>query len=253
MTTLVLVFLLVLPAGTTFQDQIGGLAGTWEVEQVPGRITLEVTGTEVQGRVLVGNLAAEIFDGRVDGLAVSFKVRSLDGDRIVTFMGQFDGDIIRFSRTVEIVEGGSQGGVGLLAAGGPTDLVARRENGETWSGTVRNAPTQRNPNPNPNLRTVTLATRQVPDPHWRWRGGPKELTVRTFNLPNQSFPLNAFTLEDDQLSYSYSRPAGDEISCALVRQPEGAFAGRCQSNVGGFSVLIQLKPPGGDGGRSRND
>jgi hypothetical protein len=176
---------------------------------------------------------------------VSFKVKSPDGDRTITLACRLREDVLTCVRSVEIVEGGAQGGTALFGGtAGPDQVVARRAGGERWTGSVRNAPTRRNPNPNPQVRPVSVGTRKMADPHWRWRGGEKELTIRTFTLANQSFPLNAFGLSGDTLSMSYSRPGpGDEVKCELARQPEGLFRGRCEAGNGNFTVFIELTPP----------
>lgn len=220
-------------------------AGTWEVDETNWAIVLELTGSTLSGKVRQGAQEFEIYDASVDGATVAFKAKSPDGDRTITFTGRIDGDVIAFTRQVEIREGGAQGGAALMGGtNGPAEFVARRSSGETWTGTVRNAPSQRNPNPNPNIRQVTIGMRKMPDPHWRWRGGAKELTFRTFNLPNQSFPLNEFDVADDRLRYSYSQPGpGGEVTCTLARQPEGPFAGVCRREAGAILFLVELKPP----------
>jgi hypothetical protein len=222
-----------------------GPGGTWEVEGQPlWTIALEVNGDVLTGTVVQGRLEHEIFDGSVAGDTVTFKARSADGDRIVSFTGRFDGDVIQFTRDVTILDGGVAGGNALMGGNGPSEFTVRRSNPDRWMGEIRNAPTQRNPTPNPNPRQVTVTTRQVPDPHWRWRGGEKEITVRRFGFNNNSFELDAFELADDRLAYSYSRPGpGDEVRCELTRQPGGDFAGMCRAGAGNFTVFITLTPP----------
>jgi hypothetical protein len=222
-----------------------GPAGTWEIDETNWAIVLELNGSTLSGKVMQGAQEFEIYDGKVDGSTVTFKAKSPDGDRTITFVGKVDGDVIAFTRQVEIREGGAPGGNALMGGpNGPAEFVARRATGVAWTGTIRNAPTPRNPNPNPNIRQVTVGTRKMPDPHWRWRGGEKELTFRTFNLPNQSFQLNGFELAGDRLTYSYTQPGpGDEVTCALTRQPQGQFAGVCRREAGTILFLVELTPP----------
>ena len=224
-------------------------AGTWEIDETNWAIVLELNGPTLSGKVRQGAQEFEIYDAKADGATVTFKAKSPDGDRTITFVGKIDGDVIAFTRQFEIREGGAPGGNALMGGpNGPAEFVARRATGEAWTGTIRNAPSPRNPNPNPNVRQVTIGTRKMPDPHWRWRGGEKELTFRTFNLPNQSFQLNGFDLAGDRLSYSYTLPGpGDEVTCALSRQPEGQFAGVCRRDAGTILFLVELTPPAPSG------
>jgi len=228
------------------QPAATNLAGLWEVDDQVWLIELEVTGSTVTGKVRQGNQEGVIYEGTVAGDAITFKVKSPDGARLISFTGKIAGDVIAFTRSVTIAEGAPGGGAGIMGGAGPMQFTARRASGDRWSGTIRNAPTRRNSNPNPNPRPASLSSRKMPDPHWRWRGGEKEFTIRTFAFANQSFQLDAFELNDDRLAYAYSRPgAGDEVKCELTRRPDGQFAGMCEAGSGGFVVLIELTPPGG--------
>jgi hypothetical protein len=241
------VTLFVAGASALAQTPSAGIAGTWEVEDTPFSIVLAVKDGAVTGQVLQGPNKFPITDAVVQGETVTFKAMSPDGARTMTFTGKLDGNVMLFTREVQLMrEGAPGGGAGLMGLNGPPEFRARRASAETevWNGTIRNAPTQRNQNPNPNPRPVTLSKRKMPDPHWRWRGGEPELDVRMFALPMGSFPLNAFELAGDKLSFSMSRPGpGDEIGCTLTRGPEGTFTGKCESNNAGFNVLIDLTPP----------
>jgi len=241
-----------LSVGVAAQQQMAAATGLWEVEDQPAwGFELMVNGTTLTGKVRQGGQEILILDGTVAGDTVTFKAKSPDGDRTITFIGTMTDDVITFKRTVEIVEGGAQGGAGLMGGtNGPTEFRARRAL-ERWTGTARNAPTRRTPNPNPTPRLVALGVRKVADPHWRWRGGEKDMTVRTFIQGNQSLPLNFFELTDDRLTFSYSRPGpGDEVQCLLARQPGGVFSGVCEAGNGNLTQLIELTPPGTAGGQS---
>ena len=223
-----------------------GLTGTWEVEDTPFSITLDVKDGAVSGQVVQGANKTAISEGTVSGDTVTFRATSPDGARTVTFIGTLKGNELHFTREVEMREGAPLGGGGLMGANGPPEFRARRASAasEVWTGTVRNAPTPRNQNPNPNPRPVTLSTRKMPDPHWRWRGGEKDIDVRMFAFPNQTMTVSAYDLSGDRLTFSASRPGpGDEIECSLTRRSEGDFAGRCQAGGGGLNVLIELTPP----------
>jgi hypothetical protein len=225
-----------------------GVAGAWEVEDTPFSIVIEVNGAAVGGMVVVGANKFPIAEGTVDGNRVAFKAMSPDGARTVTFTGTQEGDEIRFTRNVEMREGAPGGGAGLMGANGPPEFRARRASpaSEVWTGTLRNAPTPRNPSPNPNPRPVTLSLRKMADPHWRWRGGDKEIDVRMFALPNQSLTLSAFDQVGDQLSFSATRPNGTDMTCNLTRQDSGRFEGRCGQGGGTPNQLLELVPPGAE-------
>lgn len=230
------------------QDQQGGVAGTWEVEDTPFSIVLEVKADAVGGMLVLGPNKFIISDGSVNGDRVVFRVSSPDGARTVTFTGNRQGDQIRFTRDVQLREGAPPGGAGLMGLNGPPEFRARRASpaSEVWNGTIRNAPTPRNQTPNPNPRPVSLSTRKMPDPHWRWRGGDKEIDVRMFALPNQSMVVTAFDQLGDRLAFSLTLGNGTDVTCTLSRQSDGRFDGRCQGSGGGFNQLIELMPPGSD-------
>ena len=245
--TIVAVLLLAFGAFPAGQDEAGGVSGTWEVEDTPFSIVLEVKGDTVGGMVVQGPNKFMITDGSVTGNRVVFRASSPDGARTVTFSGTHRGDEMHFTRDVEMREGAPGGGAGLMGANGPPEFRARRASpaSEVWTGTLRNAPTPRNQTPNPNPRPVTLSTRKMPDPHWRWRGGEKEIDVRMFALPNQVLTVSELELAGDRLTFSATRPGpGDEITCNLTRQGDGRFEGRCQAPGGNFNQLIELVPPG---------
>lgn len=229
------------------QDGPAGVAGTWDIQDTPFSIVLEVTDGQVSGQIVQNANRTPIREGTVTGQTVTFSAMSPDGARTVIFVGTLEGDEMRFTREVRMREDAPGGGGGLMGLGGPPEFRAHRASpaSEVWTGTIRNAPTPRNATPNPNPRPVTLSTRKMPDPQWRWRGGEKELDVRLFAINANTFTVSAYELPGDQLSFSYSRPGpGDEVACNLTRQPEGLFAGRCQASGGGFNVLIDLTPPG---------
>jgi imidazolonepropionase-like amidohydrolase len=102
-------------------------AGTWETD-VPGQASLDLTadGTKLTGTVKGSAQTSQIFDGRIDGNTMTFKVKSPDGDRTITFTGTVTGNEIAFTRDVEVVAGGRPGGLGLFGAGGAPRFSARR-------------------------------------------------------------------------------------------------------------------------------
>ena len=245
--TCALVTLLVPAALAARQTPAPGFAGVWTIETPPAQIELTVEKGEVKGTLNQGPNKFPIFDAKISGTTLTFKVRSPDGDRTITFTGTLRGDEIAFTREVVVREGGAPGGAGIVGAGGPPEVSAMRTkpDEDVWAGMVRNAPTPRNANPAPQPRAVTVAVRRTPDPQWRWRGGDKEQAARVFTLPNQSYVVSVFTLADDALTFSFERPQQeDQVSCSLTRQPEGKFTGRCQaSGAANFTVFIDLTAP----------
>ena len=221
--------------------------GVWVIDGTPWSIVLKADGTSLSGKVVQGQQEFEITDGKVDGNTVSFKATAPGGDRTITFIGKVGADDIAFTRTVAVREGGAPGGAALMGAGGPPEFKATRANPDrdVWSGSVRNAPNPNNPNPNPNVRQVTLGIREMPDPHWQWRGGSKNIPTRVFVLQNQVQSLDSFVQEGDRLTYSYTRPGQqDVVTCSLARQSDGQFSGVCRSDrAANFGLLITLTPP----------
>ena len=64
--------------------------------------------------------------GSVDGSTLSFRVRSPDGGRFITFAGRLEGDALQFTRTVEPLPGSGPGRGGIFARQGPSAFTARK-------------------------------------------------------------------------------------------------------------------------------
>jgi hypothetical protein len=209
----------------------------------PVTLVLKSDGSSVTGTIGAGAGATgtEISEGKVAGDVISFKVQ-IPGGRTVLFSGTLKGDEIGFTREVRVPEGAEPGGAGILGAGGPSDFVVTRfVEANNWTGTIRNAPTPRNPDPNPLPRSVSLGFKKVPAPHWRWRGGDKEIEVRTFTFPQGTFEVTAFEHEGNRLAFTVTRPNGD-TSCKLTGEPDGVYRGTCVVGANN-SLIIDLKPP----------
>jgi hypothetical protein len=90
-----------------------------------------VTGAVHQGR-RHGNMATglvgpfEIFDGKIEASAVTFKARTPTGDRVITFAGEIVGDEIRFKRTVAVAPGAVAGSSGILGGQGAAEFTAKK-------------------------------------------------------------------------------------------------------------------------------
>jgi TonB family protein len=124
-------------------SQSDGPTGTWRVEDVayaPWTLVLHADGTTLTGTVIqaqtnraggqigITTLTAPvaIYDGTIDGNTISFKCKSPDGNRTITFAGQMSGDEITFSRDVQVRPGGDPGEDGIYGAAGASHFTAKR-------------------------------------------------------------------------------------------------------------------------------
>jgi hypothetical protein len=109
------------------QDRISGTWTTYNFAGVPNLIDLRVEGTRVNGSINRSSEVLPIFDGTVNGDAVTFKVNYADGNRLNTYTGQLRGDQMLFTRTVRVRPGGNATGAGIFGGGGPMEFVATRQ------------------------------------------------------------------------------------------------------------------------------
>ena len=122
-----------------FATAVGGqsdITGRWRIDppstdgqEVVFDLSVDgdrVTGTVGQSFMNVPIVSAAVYDGRREGNLVTFKARSPDGDRSVTFTGTAQGDEIAFTRVVEVRPGGRPGGLGILGVGGPPRFSVKR-------------------------------------------------------------------------------------------------------------------------------
>ena len=105
-------------------------SGRWEAgfpdAPVTYQVRLTIAGTGVTGTIGGGAQEFQVFDGRVDGTTVVFKVKSGDGARTITFTGELNGDRLAFTRRVDVPPGAPMGGAGLFGAGGAREFTATR-------------------------------------------------------------------------------------------------------------------------------
>ena len=108
----------------------GPFAGQWEGNfpeaPVAYRFDLKINGSDVSGTLAAGVQQVAIFDGRIDGDAIAFKLKSPDGDRTISFAGKLSGNAIRFTRSVEVRPAGNPGGAALYGATGARTFVVKR-------------------------------------------------------------------------------------------------------------------------------
>ena len=115
----------------------------------------------------------------------------------------------------------------------------------TWTGTGRvTGPNVRNPMPAPH----NLVVQRVEDPHWRWRGGPKEMLMISVRGRGAgaaggaqgAIDVGRIDYRGDTLSYIYTRPTG-EVTCNLARKEGARFEGACSGS--GFNAQVVLNEP----------
>src|SRR5262245_17252895 len=106
-------------AGSAQEPSLSRFTGTWLPSGLQARITLAVNGSTVSGTVGIGGTEAPIIRGKVIGESIEFAVDSPDGQRTVTFQASFAGVDLRFSRSVSVRNGGTEGGTGIFGVAGP--------------------------------------------------------------------------------------------------------------------------------------
>jgi hypothetical protein len=78
------------------------------------------------GSVTVCRGTVPLYDGRIVGAVITFKAKSLDGQRILTVTGKASGSDIVFTREVEVLPGGNAGPPNLFGANSPKTFTAKR-------------------------------------------------------------------------------------------------------------------------------
>jgi|GEM_PF-4233631 len=107
-------------------------AGRWQVAMVPNApwvFEFTVDGSTLSGTIRQSgaeNSPVPITDGKVSGTTITFKVKSPDGGRLITFNGRFTDREISFVRQIAIVTGGSRGGNDLFGYSSALQFVAQR-------------------------------------------------------------------------------------------------------------------------------
>src|SRR5579872_7480056 len=116
--------LLALPLGiaAVLAAQSTDVTGTWvnpDAPFGPWTVKLKQTGSKISGTMQqVGGLPgpSDIFDGTIEGSALTFKCNSPDGAREITFTGTISGDEISLNRTTKFITQESLGGNGLFGS-----------------------------------------------------------------------------------------------------------------------------------------
>jgi hypothetical protein len=112
---------------TAAENVATAFAGTWQTEfQGQVSVDLKADGTKLTGMISGATGMNPIFDGRIEGNTMTFKVKTSNGDRTIAFTGTVIGNEIEFTRDVEVATGGTLGGSGLLGARGARQFSAKR-------------------------------------------------------------------------------------------------------------------------------
>jgi hypothetical protein len=121
--------------GLTYsQSRANGPTGTWRVEGDGTRFRWEAV-LRADGPNLIGAVSScnsitrafEIFEGEVNGDTITFKCRSLDGQRTVTLNGRVEGDEIDFTWELQVQDGGNPGANDeMFGVSAPRRFTAKR-------------------------------------------------------------------------------------------------------------------------------
>jgi hypothetical protein len=121
--------------GTTVGAQ-SDVTGEWRIDPPPADGQQVIFDLALEGARVIGTVryrvldvpvgAVPISEGRIEADSLTFKARSPDGDRTVTFTGTLQGDQITLRRDVEVRPGGRRGGLGIFGVGGPPRFVLKR-------------------------------------------------------------------------------------------------------------------------------
>jgi alcohol dehydrogenase (cytochrome c) len=119
---------------TYSQSRANGPTGTWRVEGDGTRFRWEAV-LRADGPNLIGAVSScnsitrafEIFEGEVNGETITFKCRSLDGQRTVTLNGRVEGDEIDFTWELQVQDGGNPGANDeMFGVSAPRRFTAKR-------------------------------------------------------------------------------------------------------------------------------
>lgn len=106
--------------------------GTWgafypSIEPGAVRFQLRAEGNKLTGTYQArGDTTFDIYDGSINGDTISFKIKSPEGTRTITFTGVLKEDELSFAREVEVQPGGRPGGAYIWGSAGPKTFSAAR-------------------------------------------------------------------------------------------------------------------------------
>lgn len=132
----ILLFVALVMAQAPVPATPSGPAGRWQVTAVPSapwifEFTVAGTtdGTTLQGTIRQGGAQGTpvaITDGKINGTTITFKVKTPDGGRSITFNGRVNVNEISFVRTITVLAGGTRGGNDLFGASAALQFIAQR-------------------------------------------------------------------------------------------------------------------------------
>jgi hypothetical protein len=131
--------------------------------------------------------------------------------------------------------------IGTLALSSPAYAQVEDLKLGTWTGAF----TRINPvNGNRQTQPARLEVTVAPDPHWRWRDGPRQLRGALFTANQQAggaVEPGDLALEGDVLTFAFTHATlGLHRRCSLKRQNDGSFEGTC-GEMDGWRLM--LTPP----------
>lgn len=109
-----------------------GIAGRWHADSPSGStltLVLRVNGPKLTGASdSCASGPIPISEGNIDGNTITFKCKSLDGDRTLTLTGEVNGDEIAFEWELQVRDGGAYPAArnGLFGSFAPRRFIAKR-------------------------------------------------------------------------------------------------------------------------------
>jgi hypothetical protein len=228
--------------GLLFAQSVNA-TGTWLATGVPyepwtfqlKQDGTKLTGTIEQNGALRGPV--DIYEGTLNGAAISFKAKSPDGARAITFTGTIKGDEITLNRLTEIITNASPGGTGLFGTNAAPQFTIRR--GAAGGAGAATAP----------------VSGQVTGPAGRWRVTAVPNAPWTFEFAVVGEALTGTVQQGGTASMPVSITGGKASETTVsfkVLSPDGeriiTFSGRVSGNEISFVRQITALVDGSRGG-----
>jgi len=179
----------------------------------------------------------EVSEGAVDGSKITFKLKTPDDGRVITFVGIREGDQIVFDRSVQVVRG-DPGRDGIHGASGATHFTARLDNGRSAAPAA----------PPPTAATGPVGrwqTTQVANGPWVFNltpnGSALTGTIQQSGRDSNPVSIAAGKIDGTTISFKVLSPDGERIITF-----HGRINGREISFVRQIDVLAGGTPGGND-------
>jgi hypothetical protein len=135
MQSCLMLAVLALPQAARGQSPVTGTWVTHNFGGVPNMIDLQANGATVTGTISRNNEVTPIYAGTISGNVVTFKANAGSAPaRIITYTGRVNGDVVSFSRSVQVLSP-SGDGAGIYGSRGPMEFAAIRDNDLARSAT----------------------------------------------------------------------------------------------------------------------